>query len=898
MIFIKYTSIFCIVLLLCSCNALKVCVAEEFMQGTLADGVARISVQPMSMIVNELQKPDNEKGFFGPHATLKIIKDEENYGKGKAVITVKNVYLRHNKKKVYQDCKGEKAYWSGEAFINEANLEIHGYLTNNQKYPIVPEPNGTIIKVDAKAKDLKITFETREESIKITGDLSYKVIPRLANSNKTNMRTAPTYNTRFADIKLNLDTKLKAPDIKINIPIKSSDYYIQIGEGENGESNKIAGKIEIFDQPAREVPYDKKGMDPDYNYHAFMQTYNCHEEIAGKVSYEHTPFEEVMTPLHAGMSSLIFGEIAKKLEDNHTCGFAAPETLVNASFPNKSAGSIDSVLLQASNCPLKFDNHESKPNRFGEHFILHGEANVKKATQILTGLITYNKDGHKTSVDEYQNLLKEDPIKAKKTAPALKPVMPNTADNFVKIDIQTDKLNLTVTPICHANKGVTDDPRHCSKNPKWKTDENKDFVFALNTKENSLISAELSPILAKDNNRYSTTYNLCVKPTSRSEIKLTYNNIYASFTKGNDENDKKRFDFLLNGDLKIFSGYYADDLENKIISNNFTVGKKVLSLTSGIKLDPKYERQKFKDSYLLGKKINEVNNEQCSNLEENLKVQIARMLVLNAGALVAYSGNQVKKHIKSNIEDCLTIPIKTKNSIDSEEFICSTDNKNLSDVKDLTLENEFTFENLNFKDKSFAKMSYNGKEDINFKKHDGIINKGINYFNLAKNTLNEKNYFRIKPTKNNSVDFDLSFNIANFMVEKISPDDKSPMLKIDAGQFNIKANPLMALNKKNEDKLYNIQTKAVIFKNIEVKNTKASFLYNNMVINLFIHDALLRAKNEISDGSGNYVLGKINYNIINDSSLNHDPDKGVKTIIKHAELVPSYKEKKQEILGE
>ena len=875
MTFLRYVFVFITVILLCSCNSLKVCVAEEFMQGTLADGMARIAVQPMSMIVNELQKKDNEKGFFGPYAKLKVIKDPDpnSVGKGKAIITLENVIFKHDGKKVYEDCKNEEATWYGQAHIIKATLEMSGYLTNDAKEPVVPEPNSIKITVNAKATDLKILFKSRKESVKVNGTLSYSVIPRLAQSNKHKMRTVATNNSRFENIKLSLNAKLKSPDIKINIPIKSSDYYIQIGEGENGESNKIAGDIEIFDQPPRKVPYDKKGMDPDYDYASFLQTFNCHEELRNGISYEHVSFEEVMTPLYAGMTSVLAGETAKKLEENSECGFASPKTLANADFIDKNKAKL---LLK--NCEITFENHHSTPNQFGEFYILNGQTNVD-AVQKLTGLVTYTKYDLNSTVEKYAQLLANDPKKAEKKAASLKPVIPTSTDNYIKININLVNFDVEIKAQCDPTKGVNTDPRHCSQQKEWL--EKRAITVKLNSKpeSNSYLQVVLKPILAKDKDKYSSTFNMCVKPTSKAHVKTNYNNVYFSFSPANSV---KRFYFLLNGVLNLWSGEHSNGIENKLTSTNFMVGNNALDLVNSIPLDPNYDRKNFKDSYLLKTKIAEVSNEEC-NLEENFKLNIARMLVLNAGALTAYAAKQIKNNISSNINESLSSKIKNENGIDVEEFYCELPSIN----KEQNIENEFKFKSLDASNSSVS-MSVSGKKDAKFNENATGLGKIKNFGNLAFNYVGDKSYFRVIPSKNNGIKFNIFAHINNFMAEKISVDDESPILKIEEGKVNIEAIPLMAsLDKNTDNKSYTIKTNHIKFKDVIFTHTKAYFLYNGMRIPLIIHEAKLTAKNGHSNGNGNYVLGTIKYNIINDLSIKYSADHAVQTIIKSSPLVPT-----------
>ena len=223
MFFIRYLIVLSICLFLCSCNSFKACFAKEFMQGVLADGVARISVMPMSMIVNELSKPE---GFFSANSIETF--EELNppvYGKAKVTSVIQNLDIYHDNKEVYKDCQSEKAYWHGKVKIIKATMEMSGYLTGDPKAPVVPDPNTVKITIHAKADRFQIIFASRKELLLIrNGTLKYEVIPRLAQSITNKMRVAKTNNTRFQNINLKMNTTLITPDIVMNIPVFSSDY--------------------------------------------------------------------------------------------------------------------------------------------------------------------------------------------------------------------------------------------------------------------------------------------------------------------------------------------------------------------------------------------------------------------------------------------------------------------------------------------------------------------------------------------------------------------------------------------------------------------------------------------------------------------------------------------------
>ena len=231
------------------------------MADKVSDGVARLSAQHLSMIVNELSPK-----FEDSIVTIVPSSDPTMYGKGVVIWTLENIDIAYdNEKSVYTDCQGEQYLWKGRLHVNKAQKIILGRLTGNKAKPVIPEPDSVKIEVDAQADKLSIRVPSKDGKLLLEkGDISFTARPRLAQ-NDTGMRLTPTPNTRFEKVRLsNISGVLINKDIEVPIDVADSRLLIQVGAGEKGDENHLSGNIKLMGH-SHDVPSDGGGLDPNYN---------------------------------------------------------------------------------------------------------------------------------------------------------------------------------------------------------------------------------------------------------------------------------------------------------------------------------------------------------------------------------------------------------------------------------------------------------------------------------------------------------------------------------------------------------------------------------------------------------------------------------------------------------
>lgn len=605
-----------LVLLLSGCNNFKACVATGFMQDMIADGVARLSVQQISMITKEL-KPL----FDGEKATQTIEKiDGDDSGRGEVTWSVKNLIIDYpHEREVHKDCLGAKLFWQGKVEIISASMTMRGRLTNNKKNPVAPDDGRVLIKVHAKVHNLAVRAkELPGYLVMEEGEVKFNVLPRLAESRVGETKgflAAPTAYTRFEKVKLmNIKGLLVTNQATIPITIENSLLNYQVGEGEK-ESNKISGQITLLGNQ-RNIPTDGQGLDPDYNKEQFIKTFKCEKELDNQdPRFQVASVEKQISSAMAGLTTLVMGAIAKKLEDDETCGMASSKGLSSTKFEG-DAGAMGKVSAEIKECEIEFS--ESEPaigaDCFGVLFYLSGKAKVISAKKSIKGLITTDRENFLEQAEKFnRNAINDKP----------QAVIPSKKQP-VKYEIVADLHDLTLKEDCSNVFGNTENAHHCTKRPSGTAARFDEFKIHSGT-----VDAVLEPILAKQLDKRQKTVGFCAAEVPLSEAYFTLIDFSATIKAlGN------QIYLPLNGAFSLVSGKVGTR-ENEI-SGQIFVGKKPINFTvNGVnsKLDPDYVSTIYEQSYSCQSVQVPETDDDC-NAWNGLAVNVARALVPAAGALL------------------------------------------------------------------------------------------------------------------------------------------------------------------------------------------------------------------------------------------------------------------------
>jgi hypothetical protein len=854
-----------LIILLGACGSFKAWFAREFMQENLADGIARLSTQHLAMITSELNKK-----FLDPKAQLKITqhKGAKSFGKGKAIWTLENILIEHPKDTiVFTDCLGENALWSGKVNIISASRVMRGQLTNNIKTPVIPKPGSIKIKVKAKAENLMIRFTNKEGYLRIdSGELEFIAIPRLAQSQRgetMGLRTVPTANTRFEQVKFtDVKATLFASGLEMPLTIEDSLLTIQAGIGENNEENLLAGEITLWGKK-REVPKDRLGLNPQYLRSDFIKIFSCHEDLVGKISYDHVKIEKKFAQPVAGFSSLALSIVAEKLEDDDRCGLASPEVL-NKTIISDSPGAIGYASNTVEKpCSLYFSSYQTKPNCFGKAYIVDGLAHAS-AQKKITGLIVASQQQYLQAVKQYALSLdeKRDSEEFSRINKPQASIPDSMQPAEVSLQVQFDKFSVREVCLDFGNRAH---PHHCKNSGKIKSPLVAFDIYAGEAK------GKFKPMLAKQLNPKDPAMGFCAAKVPVSEGKVELSKIRGVIIQGEN---KINF-FTSRGSFEFVSGQIKNR-ENEL-TGEIKIGDQKIFFSDknnlSTPLDPFYQRSIFIDSYQSCNQLSLPKSDEECKLEQGLAINVARMMVMNAGSILrfasspnifgSFASKEAIKHRKlENNENRLILKTMFPKTLDlSDEK--NKDQRTHQDDLGNTITNFGLIKNLQ------GRLTIDG---IRINAPIKIAGLNINIFGnryaeaFSAFVQGKKEIF-VRPTGINSTTINVNAKVKNFatIFKRIHSLAHDPYLLLNSASFAIKASPYMGIDERTKNDThpsYSIPTPIIKFNRLLVENAKVILTGGGMELPIYVRKADLSAFNGVYNNAGNSIEGNIQLRVV------------------------------------
>jgi len=886
--YLKFSFLSLPAILLMGCEGFTGCIAKEFMQDTVKNGLTRLFIVHASMITQELNREDAAPySFEGPRAkrTIRPSTDPKEYGKGEVTWELNDVDIFHEEEtEVYADCTGRKYYWQGKAHINNAKRVIYGTLTGDQKNPVLPDAGKISIYVDAKADDLQIRISDRKEYLKIyKGDASFTAKPRLgvvtnADEPTKGLLAAQTSNLTLADMKFaNMHTRLFTADTNFAVPVEKITLYAQIGIGADGKENFLEGEADIWGNP-RNVPTDGKGVDPDYDRADFEKTFSCRKEFAGGgVSYKAAPLENRLGAGAAGLSTLLASQVLKIYKDDQQCGMASAGFVGNTEIKRNQGGAHGSVIAHsADECLLDLNNKKIEPDCLGYAYELSGKVKVIRAKKEAYGLITIeNENAVIEAVKKWRDLAPDSDKKTKKKDMP-EGVIPHTSKPG-RAEVSLEFLNAGIKRIC-TDKHSGSCGHHCERT--------KAKNIGLEN-VSGRADVKLVPKFAKVTDPAKMEYGLCAGETADAEAEVK---IHEGF-KGT----------VLAGDMKVslpVDGLFAIKSGANKLSGGLNVwGRSVLFKKADqdyIAVDDDFNEDAFKNSFLAcpDKKMKITAGDHECSIEDALKTDIARLLVLNAGMVLKAAENMkggfksinvVRKRVLSNGNTVMTLTVDVNKTIDIDVITGYTDaNKKAlhgdasKKNSDGTYQEEVVFVRGEISDiKGTTRVRGNplewsglniGGREINLL---GVPTYITQLLDAGRKKLKENTWQKIfggqgsvghifvKPNSPDSHKIHLSnVTVYNFISKMVEAGKEEPegVLYLKKAQFEVEAIPLMALNP-DDSNAYTKQTKDIKFEKIIVSDASANLQMEHMNIPMYIEEANIKA----FMGSEDYIEGSITF---------------------------------------
>lgn len=356
----------------------------------VAMGIARLSSRHAAALLAAVDA-DARCGFQSAAAKASVKVTGQPGDDGEATWTVNDCALVFEpEQKLDTDCDGSELWLGGRAFVT-ATRTVKGVVTSDLDQPLAPDA------ADAAKVQLHVRFErfTVRESTSDTrmtarsGSLAVIAHPRLAVSASLGVCSVPTPQLKLEDLQLkDSDFELSRGGRELRVKVPGAKFSAQVGQGVEHE-NWLEGKVTVWETEVEvPAPVDAEGLVPGYQRDAFIRSFQCRRDLQVPVSHACPPPREKPAQGVAALSVKLLGAVARQVEKDATCGFAAPA--VKTAFV--AAGTLGSKASGAwtlpAPCTLKFPaGTVADRDCLGNETFLEGEVEVS-GTRTVRGWLT------------------------------------------------------------------------------------------------------------------------------------------------------------------------------------------------------------------------------------------------------------------------------------------------------------------------------------------------------------------------------------------------------------------------------------------------------------------------------------------------------------------------------
>ncbi len=303
----------------------------------VAMGVARLSSRHAAALLAAVDD-DTRCGFKSDAAKASLTVNGQPGDDGDATWTVKDCELVFEpEEKLDTDCEGGELWIGGRAVIS-ATRTVKGVVTTDPEQPLAPDaPDAAKISLDVRFERFTVRESTSDTRMTaFSGSLRFAATPRLAVSQSLGLCTVPTPQLKLDDVTIeNGDFELSRDGRELRVKVPAARFSAQVGQGVEHE-NWLEGQVTVWETPVQ-VParIDSDGLVPGYQRDAFIRSFQCRKDLATPVSHVCPPPREKPAQGVAALSVKLLGAIAKQIEKDTTCGFAAPA--VKSAFVSNGA---------------------------------------------------------------------------------------------------------------------------------------------------------------------------------------------------------------------------------------------------------------------------------------------------------------------------------------------------------------------------------------------------------------------------------------------------------------------------------------------------------------------------------------------------------------------------------
>lgn len=249
-----------------------------------------------------------------------------------------------------EDCLGNSDRVSGKVVIS-ATKTLRGTRTDDPLRPILPKTDDPLTLEITSARLENFYAQRGSRGGLISGSLSGKMIPRVAQGTTRGFCSVGTPIAELSEISLNdAHVRLTTPTGIVTATTDKTTSLSGINGAWRGKENAMWGSIAVngqsFNLPFVDHPRSAE-FEPTYNRATFAESWQCNAGLAQPISFDcsaELPIPETISRMSIGM----MGALTSLIENDTTCGYssAAVKNAAEFSVPTGDAGVATYVLRE------------------------------------------------------------------------------------------------------------------------------------------------------------------------------------------------------------------------------------------------------------------------------------------------------------------------------------------------------------------------------------------------------------------------------------------------------------------------------------------------------------------------------------------------------------------------
>lgn len=250
------------------------------------------------------------------------------------------------------DCLGNSDIASGKVTISAVKI-LRGTRTDDLLRPILPKIDAPLTLEITSARLENFFAQRGTRAGLISGSLSGKMVPRVAQGTTRNFCSVGTPIAELSEINLaGATVRLTTPTGIVTATTDQSTSLSGINGAWRGKENAMWGTLAVNGQ-SFSLPFDgapKSGeFEPTYSRTTFAESWQCDSALARPISFDcsaELPVPETISRMSVG----ILGTLTSMIENDAACGFASTAAKNSAEFgvPTGDAGEATFLIRECA----------------------------------------------------------------------------------------------------------------------------------------------------------------------------------------------------------------------------------------------------------------------------------------------------------------------------------------------------------------------------------------------------------------------------------------------------------------------------------------------------------------------------------------------------------------------